>query len=112
MHLKNNICPCINNFLVTKGGPVEKVGNHCPKQFYINKVLALETFISFAFITNQTSKDSFVLVTVEYTHNTLTSSTTSLSPFQYTSEYQPLLFPDLEVETSCSWASARAYLPK
>ena len=54
------------------------------------------------FMTSQTpSSWSEQLLWVEYSHNTLTSSTTGLSPFQCVYGYQPPLFPTLERETSC-----------
>ena len=64
------------------------------------------------------------LLWVEYSHNTLTSSATGLSPFQCVYGYQPPLFPTLERETSCpsvqafihccrrTWIRARAALLK
>lgn len=57
---------------------------------------------------------------VEYPHNTLTSSDSSLSPFQCAYRFQPLLFPALERGVSClsgqrfirscllTWVPARA----
>ena len=64
------------------------------------------------------------LVWVEYAHNTLTCSSTGLSPFQCAYGYLPPLFPDLEKESSCpsakalirrcrrTWTRARAALSK
>lgn len=47
------------------------------------------------------SSRSQQLLWVEYAHNTLTCSATRLPPFQCTSGFQHLLFPDLEKEVSC-----------
>uniref|UniRef100_A0A8C5BNC0 Gypsy retrotransposon integrase-like protein 1 n=1 Tax=Gadus morhua TaxID=8049 RepID=A0A8C5BNC0_GADMO len=46
------------------------------------------------------------LVWVEYAHNTLTCSSTGLSPFQCAYGYLPPLFPNLEKESSCPSAQA------
>jgi hypothetical protein len=39
-------------------------------------------------------------VWVEYARNTLPSSVTGLSPFEYSMRYQALLFPEQEVEVN------------
>ena len=46
------------------------------------------------------------LVWVEFAHNTLTCSSTGLSPFQCAHGYLPPLFPDTEKESSCPSAQA------
>lgn len=125
---KKQYLPLYEWFLSDQRGPEWKgLGSHCPRQFYINSPCTRNLHI-LCIYHKPNLKGLFLcvyfLVTVEYNHNTLTSSTTSLSPFQCASEYQLLLFPDLEVETSCSsgqasighchraWASAKASLLK
>lgn len=50
------------------------------------------------------------LLWVEYAHNTLSSSSTGLSPFQCAYGFQPPLFPSLEREASCP--SVQAFIKR